>query len=295
MKLLDLMRTSTEHLKNAGIDEPSANAELLVLHAAEVNRVTAYSDNPEITDEKKARINEFLKRRINREPLQYILGEVHFLGLRLTVGKGVLIPRPETEILAQEAIKTIKSEIVKVRSNKTTSRVTVHSSLKVLDLCCGSGCISLSIGKEFPEAEVIGTDISDTALDYAQKNAAMHGIRNIAFLKGSLYQPLRENMLFDIIISNPPYIRTSDMKSLQPEIHSWEPIEALDGGSDGLNFYRKIFTEAGRYLTANGIMLLELGYNQASPVKEIAEHAGFTNIVTIKDYAGIERIIKAYT
>jgi len=162
---------------------------------------------------------------------------------------------------------------------------------KILDLCTGSGCIALTLAKAFPDAQVYGTDMSADALEYAKDNAGLNHIENMIFLKGDILKPVKD-MQFDMIISNPPYIRKDDMKLLQPEIIDWEPVAALDGGEDGLDYYRKIISGAGDYLKVNGILLLEIGIGQSDPIREMAADEGFDNIQILKDYAGIDRIVK---
>lgn len=317
MKLLDLLKSASEFLGKAGIENPDADAETIIFHIAGTDRLTAYRDNPEIGYRIVSKINRLLERRSKGEPVQYIVGYINFLGLKIRIGKGVLIPRPETEILAQEAIKTLSSQLSALSSQKKSLAKPLnselrstplsphpplskggqggvnHSSLTILDLCTGSGCISLALAKEFPDTEIYGTDISAAAIRYAKKNAELNGINNVVFLKGSLFEPLEESLKFDIIISNPPYIKTADIQSLQKEIRDWEPVEALDGGNDGLDFYRKIFSEAEKYLKKHGKIMLEVGFDQAEPVKEIAKMSGLKKITLIKDFAGIDRILKA--
>ena len=317
MKLLNILKPSAEYLEKEGIDDPLTDAEMIVFHAAGTDRLTAYRDNPEIGYRVASKINRLLERRSKGEPVQYIVGYINFLGLKIRIGIGVLIPRPETEILAQEAIKTLGSQPSALSSQKKSLAKPLnselrstplyphpplskggmggvnHSSLTILDLCTGSGCIPLAIAKKFPDAEIYGTDISATAVRYAKKNADLNSIKNVVFLKGSLFEPLEESLKFDLITSNPPYIKTSDLAGLQREIRDWEPVEALDGGKDGLDFFRRIFSEAGKYLKENGKLMLEIGFDQAEPVKEIAVKSGFKKITFIKDFAGIDRILKA--
>lgn len=165
--------------------------------------------------------------------------------------------------------------------------------LNILDLCSGSGCLSLFLAKEFPQANIYGTDISAIALSYAQENADMNMIRNVKFLNGSLFDPVDKSLSFNLIISNPPYIKKQDIKTLQREVRNWEPVEALDGGVDGLDFYRGIFAEGGKYLKKNAAIMLELGFDQADAVREIAGNSGFKKITVKKDFAGIDRILTA--
>lgn len=285
MNALERLREATGFLKGFGVDDAPREAELIVSHCLEKDRTALYRDNPQISERHLSKIDGLLKRRSKREPLHYILGYVEFYGLKIKVGKGVLIPRPETELLVEEAIK----------------RFTVYGSrFTVLDLCTGSGCLALALAKEFSDAHVYGTDISEVAIRYAKENAKINGINNVTFLRGSLFKPIkklftvhRSPFTFDLIVSNPPYIRKNDIKELQPEIREWEPIEALDGGEDGLDYYRAIIPDAKSYLRDGGYIILELGLGHADAVKEMAEDAGFIDISLIRDYAGIERIFIA--
>jgi len=277
MRILDALRTATETLEKAGIDDPLADAEILTWHAADLDRLTAFLDNPDITPQTLAKIRRLTIRRAKGEPVQYIVGHVEFCGLKMAIGKGVLIPRPETELLVEEAVKTI------------SGRLPAH----ILDLCTGSGCIALALAKEFPGATVIGTDISASALHYARKNASTNDITNVTFRKGSLFGPIRKGETFDLITANPPYITHSEISELQREVKDWEPVNALDGGNDGLDFYKAILSKAGPYLKPTGSLILELGYGQASAVAEISSRNGFDVVSIIRDLAGIERILKA--
>jgi release factor glutamine methyltransferase len=291
MRLLDLLRKSTDCLEAAGIDEAFADAELLVFHAANMDRIDAYVNNPEVKSSDSAKVRRLLQRRLKGEPVQYIVGQIEFLGLTIKVGRGVLIPRPETELLVEEAIKAVMRNKISVASKeKNALRVTQRASLSVLDLCTGSGCIALSLAKEFPDAEVYGTELSKEALVYAKKNAKANDIKNVAFLQGSLFEPVK-GKAYDLITANPPYIRRSELETLQREIRDWEPISALDGGEDGMDFYRTILSSADQFLNPGGSLFLELGYDQAEAVKKVAKRQGFLDLAVINDYAGIGRIL----
>lgn len=293
MRLLELLRKSTGYLEAAGIDDALSEAETLVFHAVSMDRLDAYIDNPEVKSADSAKVKRLLQRRLKGEPVQYIIGHIKFLGLTIKVGKGVLIPRPETELLVEEAIKIVKSEELKVKGfEKNRSRITHPASRKYLDICTGSGCIALSLAREFPDAKVYGTDLSKEALAYAKKNAKANTIMNVRFAQGSLFEPMKGKM-FDIITANPPYIRRDEIETLQPEIRNWEPVAALDGGSDGMDFYRAILSSAGDFLNPGGCIFLELGYDQADAVQKIALAEGFREITVINDYAGIGRILRA--
>ncbi|MGC2063212.1 MAG: peptide chain release factor N(5)-glutamine methyltransferase [Thermodesulfovibrionales bacterium] len=287
MKILDALRAAAETLEKAGIDDALADAEILTWHAADIDRLTAFLDNPETNSQTLARIRRLTTRRAKGEPVQYIVGQVEFCGLEITVGKGVLIPRPETELLVEEAVKTVTHEPLNVQyANK-------KNSLAILDLCTGSGCIALALAKEFRGAKVIGTDISPKALYYARKNISRNHIGNVTFMKGSLFGPVKKGTKFDLITANPPYIINSEISELQREVKDWEPTGALDGGDDGLDFYREILSKAGRYLKPDGSLILELGYGQARAIAEISSRNGFKVVSIIRDLAGIERILKA--
>lgn len=284
MKALDKLREAMELLKKYGIEDANREAEIIITNCLGIDRMVLYRDDIEISKEELERIDEFLKRRSEREPLQYILGNVDFYGLKIKVGKGVLIPRPETEILAEITIETVKREAL--------------SMLRILDLCTGSGCLAIALAKEFPAAKVYGTDISNVAIQYAEENARTNRIGNVTFLEGSLFEPIKRLPAvdcplfnFDLIVSNPPYIKRDEIKNLQLEIKSWEPVEALDGGEDGLDYYRNIIPGSKRYLKRGGYLILEIGANQSEEVRTIAKDAGFVDVSLIKDYAEIERII----
>ena len=297
MRLLDIIKFSSDDLEESGVPDPLVDAELLALHAAGLERLRAYIDNPEIDRRLRSKINRLVTRRASGEPLQYIIGVVDFLGLHIRVGKGVLIPRPETELLVEEAIKTVRSQKSDVRCEKPTRGKTQKSKssspLCMLDLCTGSGCIALALAREFPTAQVYATDVSSKAIQYAEGNADYNGIKNVTFLKGSLFSPVEKYMLFDLITANPPYIGSSDIDGLQREVRDWEPVEALDGGADGLDFYRAILSKAAGYLKASGWIFFELGFGQSEDVAELAGKAGLKNIELIKDFAGIDRVLKA--
>lgn len=285
MRLLDLLRKSAEQLESAGIDDALPDAEMLVFHAVCTDRLEAYLDNPEVTASDSANVKRLLQRRIKGEPVQYIIGNIEFLGLTIRVGKGVLIPRPETELLVEEVIKTARIQNSEFRSKAV-------GSFSILDLCTGSGCIALALAKEFPVAEVVGADLSKEALSYAKKNARENSIKNIRFLRGSLFEPVKGKK-FDIITANPPYIKREEIDTLQREVRDWEPATALDGGEDGMDFYRAIISSAAEHLNPGGYIFLELGYDQAAEVQGLARKEGFGDISVINDYGSIGRILKA--
>ena len=302
MKAIEKLKEVAKLFESLGIEASEKEAEMLVRHGFGLNTVEIYRDNPEPGEKQIKTLESMLSRRLKHEPIQYILGHEEFLGMKILVRHGVLIPRTETELMAEQAIKIIRAQTTDIRHQNLRPRhfplPTSHFSL--LDLCTGSGCLALALAREFPDFKVYGTDISEIAIKYAEENARLNCINNVTFLRGNLFEPIEKLPTsylpfptFDLIISNPPYIRTDDIKNLQPEIKEWEPVSALNGGVDGLDFYRVLIPSAGRFLKDNGIIMLELGFGQSSDVAGILELSGYTQIEIIKDYAGTERIIKA--
>jgi release factor glutamine methyltransferase len=281
MRFLDLLRYAKERLAKTGVENPAKEGETILSHCLNTDRAILYRDNPDIPESRLAAIYELIQRREQREPLNYILGYTEFYNLKIKVGPGVLIPRPETELLVEEAVAILSKSVIET------------AELRILDLCTGSGCIALALAAAFPNAQVYGTDISAIALHYAKENAELNKIHNIRFINGDLFEPIGANLLFHLIIANPPYIKHGDLLHLQPEIAGWEPIEALDGGEDGLRYYRIIIAGAGDHLHENGLLIFELGIGESDAVKQMAEHEGFKDIILKKDFAGIDRILIA--
>lgn len=271
MKALDKIREL--------VNEFSLNireAQEIVCHVLKIDKIQLYIENPEITSEQANTIKSLTERRLKKEPLQYILGECYFYNIKIKVGPGVLIPRPETEILVEKVIE--KKELITNRGNR------------ILDLCTGSGCIALAIGKNAPEFQIFGIDKSEKAVKYATENKALNNIKNAIFLVGDMFNPFKEK-IFACITANPPYVKTDDISKLQPEIKNYEPLEALNGGEDGLNFYRKIIKKSEKYLLNSGLIFLEIGQGQAKAVQNIALMEGFDVIEVVKDFAGIDRVM----
>jgi len=241
-----------------------------------VSRIDLHTQNLQLNPTQELQLEDALKRRAKGEPLQYIIGKTEFYGLSFYVAPGVFIPRPETEILVETVLNIFKG--LPVDSCQSAS---------VLDLCTGSGCIAISLAKYTKCDKIIATDVSEIAVNTAKKNAVLNGAGGkIDFRVASLFNGLRHNEKFDIITCNPPYIKKDDIKKLPQEV-AWEPQIALDGGQDGLDFYRKISQGAAQFLKESGILALELGDGQAYEVKNM--FGGNTKI--IKDTNGIERVL----
>jgi release factor glutamine methyltransferase len=293
----DKVRQLTQRF--SAFEAPLREAEMLVTGALDMTRAALYSKDLEISKEDSDRIDSFADRRVKGEPMSYIIGYVEFLGLRIEVGKGVLIPRPETELLVEEALKQISATISSRQSavsNKESSgggsqgAAPQEPVITVLDLCTGSGCIAIALDKALSKSAVCGIDSSEAALSYAVRNAEINNVSNVIFIKGDLFAPLEKGPEFDLVISNPPYIRCGAMDKLQIEIRDHEPGEALDGGEDGLDFYRRIFADAPDFMKDPGLLMLEIGAGQADDIRTLAVDAALKDIQFIKDYSGIERI-----
>ena len=228
------------------------------------------NQNIELSQEEEEKVKEILEKRNNNIPLQYILGKTYFMGLEFQVNENVLIPQPDTELLVEEVLNSVTGKE------------------KILDLCTGSGCIAISLKKQLEDCEITASDISEKALAVAQNNIELNNVK-INLKKSNLFENFVEK--FDIIVSNPPYIATDVIATLSKEVQN-EPILALDGGVDGLDFYRKIIELSRNYLNDNGKIFLEIGYDQAEQVKKLFEENKYKNIEIIKDYGGNDRVVK---
>lgn len=253
-------------------------AELVYSHLLNCDRLSLYLNKDTYLDRAKTvQASRIFKRRIAHEPLQYILGSCEFMGLEFKTDKRALIPRPETEILVDYALKKLKLKPKTCRP-------------KVLDLGTGSGCIAISIAKLLPLASVWASDISKPALQLAQENADLQKVK-IKFMHSDIFSAFKVNPVkFDLIISNPPYIPVGQLKGLADEI-SFEPVVALAAGNEGLDFYRAIISQAARYLNADGYLALEVGDRQAEPVARICATHNFNVPDIFKDYNGIKRVV----
>lgn len=270
-------------LSNAGVPEARTESEFILMHVLGAKRHELFLDAMrELTIDEEKALEEVVKRRVAREPSQYIFGEAWFRRLEFKVTRDVLIPRPETELLVEEAVKEAGG---------------LRGEIRIIDLCTGSGCIAIAAAREIPGAFVYAADISPAALSVAQENAQRTGVADrVKFLQGDLFGALSSEVRgrVNMVLSNPPYIAESELKTLEPEVKDFEPVAALSGGPDGLLFVRKIINEAPQFLAPGGVLLMEMGYGQAKDVLGLAEGSGaYENIEIIKDYGKIERILKA--
>lgn len=296
MNVIEKLKDVSVLLKSAGIENPAKEAEILITEALQITKSQLYTNILEISDKVSHRIDLLVNRRLQGEPIQYIIGYVEFYGLKIHVGKGVLIPRPETELVVEETIKAVssvecrlsdkKNRKFKIQNSKFKNE---NSKMKILDLCTGSGCIAIALAKNLKQAFVYGVDKSEAAIGYARENAILNKVSNISFIVGDLFEPVRD-IKFDFIVSNPPYIKKDEIQNLQREIRDYEPLNALDGGEDGLDFYRRVISESPYFLKKGGMLILEAGFNQAEEIKKLAKSSGYKEIKFFKDYAGIERV-----
>lgn len=269
LKVLDWTKT---YLTEKGIENARLEAEWLLCEVLSLNRVGLYLnfDKP-LQEDELATFRSMVARRAKREPLQHILGTQEFMGLEFSTTAAALIPRHDTEVLVTEALRA------------------APAARRVLDIGSGSGCIAIVIARNLPDATVISVDISPEAIELARCNAVRNEVR-VDFRQGSIFEPVQGER-FDLIVSNPPYISEADIEKLQPEIRDFEPMIALAGGADGLDFYRQIIPLAPDHLTPGGWLLLEVGAGQSEEVTEIFANNSFSAIFSTKDPAGIDRVV----
>ena len=258
-------------LELAGIEEAENDARLLLSKECKMNRTAYYMHmKDEILPEQLNEYKGLIKKRAERVPLQYITGEQEFMGLTFHVNSNVLIPRQDTETLVEEAIKL------------------VEPGMSILDMCTGSGCIIISILKKCSGIQGTGSDISKQALNVAKENAKLNNVA-VDFERSDMFENLSDK--YDMIVSNPPYIRSDVVPTLMPEVCEFEPLDALDGHEDGLYFYRKIIKECKSFLKENGKILFEIGNDQGQAVSDMLTYAGFRNVGVIKDLAHNDRVV----
>lgn len=296
----EVYRDGREKLEKAGVPEAALDARLLLEHVCGTSRndLLAHGDVP-VTEENCLIYEQLINGRSQRIPLQQLTGVQYFMGLEFQVDEHVLIPRQDTEILVEEALRNL------------------HDGMRVLDLCTGSGCILISLLRYSNGCQGVGTDISREALTVAEKNARKllgsedcpdgdvlplsldHAVEDCLdrdertalpeFIESDLFENVEGT--FDMIVSNPPYIPSSVVETLMPEVRDHEPRPALDGSEDGLMFYRRITQECGKYLIRGGMLFFEIGYDQGAAVSALMEKAGFLEIQVLKDYAGMDRVV----
>lgn len=275
MRIEEAVKLGKENLIKENVEEALLKTRLLLCYILDKPKEYLIINSKEILSKKEEKsFLEALEKLKAGYPLQYITHKQFFRNCEIYVDESVLIPRPDTEILVEEVLKLIRKK----------------ETLSILDLCTGSGAIAISLAKE-TNAKITATDISQKALDIARKNAKLNNTK-INFIQGDLFENIPKENKFDIIVSNPPYIETETIKDLSKEVKN-EPIIALDGGIDGLDFYRRIAFKAKNFLNADGYLALEIGYNQKAEVYKILLENRFTEILSVKDFSGNDRVIIA--
>ena len=271
MNYRKLYETGKDRLEKAGIQEAALDARLLLEEVCGTDRNTllVHGDRA-VTEEEETQFRIFIERRSTHEPLQQITGWQEFMGLRFSVTEDVLVPRQDTETLVEEVMRYLRD------------------GMEILDVCTGSGCILLSLLRYSNGCRGVGCDISEKALAVAGQNAKELGI-SAQFIQSDLFESIEGR--FEYIVSNPPYIRKDMIPTLMEEVRDHEPLIALDGGEDGLDFYRKITREAAEHLYSGGMLFFEIGYDQGKAVKLLMEEEGYEEVTVSQDLAGLDRVV----
>ena len=282
MTVLEVIQRSTEFLQRHGVDSPRLQIELLLAHILKLPRLQLYLNHDRaLAESELAALRALVQRRAKREPLQHLVGSTSFFGLEISVSPDALIPRPETEALVELALAVLAT--------------CPASQPAVLDFGTGTGCIALTLAAKCPTALVHALDISDAALALARSNAERTALTDrITFHLGDGFGALPEELRFDLIVSNPPYIPASEIATLQPEVRDFDPRLALDGGADGLDFYRRLATETSARLHTAGGLFAEFGDGQENAVQSLFTAAGWQRVSIHRDLSGRPRVVEAW-
>jgi release factor glutamine methyltransferase len=281
-----LLEWTASFFTRKNVDPARLSAELLLSHVLGIPRIKLYTDFERIpTDEQLTTFRELVKRAAEQEPIGYLTGKAHFFNLEFEITRDVLIPRPDTETLVEHVLQLSR-------------RTSGFETPRVLDLCAGSGCIAAAIAHHHKHAVVVATEISAAALQVAAQNLQRLGLsERVTLLGGDLFQPLAQMVdrnPYDIIVSNPPYIPTAQIATLDRSVRDYEPLGALDGGADGLDFHRRILAEAPAYLRNGGRVFLEIAFDQGEAAKALAAASpDFEQVTLFKDHAGQDRVLAA--
>ena len=278
MNISEAIKQTEQALTNGNIESARLEAEILLANALKVDRIYLYVHSDEILTESQSKLyNDFIQRRLSHEPTDYIIGHREFMGLDFIVNENVLIPRPDTEILVETVIERLKD---------------IDGTINIVDVGTGSGAIAISLAKFLHNAKVDAVDISEAALNIAKLNANNNDLADkVKFHQGDLFVPISDNR-YNAIVSNPPYIPSAVIDTLEPEVAKYEPKIALDGGNDGLNFYRRLIDESPAFLVDGGFLAVEIGYDQAQTVAELAKKH-FNQVEVIKDLSQNDRVVVA--
>jgi release factor glutamine methyltransferase len=281
------LRQGAQTLSEAGVEPALLDAEVLLCYLLDVGREHLYANPQRRLDQSLVgRYGELIRRRASCEPVAYITGSKEFWSLDLLVTPDVLIPRPETELLVEVCLNREISAPCSMRF--------APCALRVLELGTGSGAIAIALAKAMPGAEIAATDVSAPSLAVARTNAARHGVSTIEFCHGELFGAVAAERCFDFIVANPPYVRSSELRTLPADIRNWEPLIALDGGLEGVDYYRSIAAAAHHYLAGGGYVVLEIGADMAANVSQLfSEAARYGPAAIYQDYTGRDRVFAA--
>jgi release factor glutamine methyltransferase len=283
VRVLETIQRSTEFLAGKGVESPRLQVELLLAHVLRVPRLKLYLDFERVLTESELDLaRAYVKRRAGREPLQHILGSCSFCGLKLGVSRDVLIPRPETEVLAERGWLFLRE------------RAQGGGPASALDFGTGSGCLAIALASHVPGAQIHALDVSAAALRVAAQNAARHQLLNqITFFESHGFDAMPADQRYDLIVANPPYIRTDELAHLMPEVRDYDPQLALDGGPDGSHFHRLLAAEGPRFMAAGARLMCEFGDGQTEAVQQIFREAGWVAEAIENDLSKRPRILVA--
>ncbi len=271
-----LVKWATDDFRARGIENPRLDAELIVAHALGIDRTRVIIESPRPLDPAElSLLRDLVKRRRHHEPIAYLRGKREFYGLTFRVDRRVLVPRPDTEALVEVALDRSRH---------------LSLSMRMLDLCTGSGCVAITIARQRPTGSVIATDLSPDALAVARENAYRLGAYNVAFVESDLFTNVPRRR-FDVITANPPYIATAEIEALMADVRDFEPRMALDGGADGLDVVRRIVDESPSFLDTNGVLAMEIGAGEADAARALFEARGYTDVRATRDYGKVERVV----
>jgi release factor glutamine methyltransferase len=294
--VLEIIQRSTGFLQQKDVDSPRLQIELMLANVLKLPRLKLYLNfERALSEAELTRLREMVKRRAAREPLQHILGSTSFCGLEIKCSRAALIPRPETELLAERAWQFLGAPV----SDPARRAIVPHAGSETgapmaLDLGTGTGCVAIAVAVNTPAAHIFAVDVSADALALAKENAARHNVMDrVEFVAGDAFTALPPEARFDLIVSNPPYIASEEIKALQPEVRDFDPLLALDGGADGLEFHRRIAREGPAFLKPHGKLMLEFADGQAGEVKKIFSCENWIVDEIVADYSSRPRILIA--
>lgn len=279
MTYREIMQSTARRLQEAGIEEYNSDTRILMTEVTGQNMASVlYHADDELDEEILKKLTECTDRRCRREPLQYILGNQEFMGLKFLCNSSCLIPRPDTEMLVETVIKAM-------------SEMKVSAGGKVLDMCTGSGCVGISLAAFVKGIDLTLSDISEEALEVTRKNLELNSV-DARVVKSDIFSSIEG--VYDVITANPPYIKTSMIQTLMPEVAVFEPKLALDGGEDGVVLYRRILKQAPEHLRKDGLLAFEIGDEEGEIISSLMKEAGFYDVTVLKDYCGFNRVVYGY-